>query len=102
MDYDVKTWRSSGIYAIVNLVTGQRYIGQTSRFLYRWTKHKLLLRCGEHPNQALQQDWIFYTESAFDFCILEIADISGLVEIEREYIKAASNLYNRARRPENR
>jgi group I intron endonuclease len=95
MDYDTKTWRSSGIYAIVNKVTDRKYIGQTSRFLYRWTKHKLLLRRGEHPNPRLQGDWDLYGPGAFEFQILELVGIMGLLEREREYIKSMSNLYNR-------
>lgn len=94
MDYDIKTWRSSGIYAIVNNVTGRKYIGQTSRFLYRWTKHKLLLRRGEHPNRDLQSDWNLYGPDAFEFQILELVGIMELLEREREYIKSMPNLYN--------
>lgn len=94
MDYDTKTWRSSGIYAIVNKVTDRKYIGQTGRFLYRWTKHKLLLHRGEHSNLELQRDWNLYGPDAFEFQILEIVGGMALVKREREYIQSMTNLYN--------
>jgi group I intron endonuclease len=94
MEYDVQTLRLGGIYAIVNKENGRRYIGQTGRFIARWTKHKLLLRRGEHPTKALQADWNLYGSDAFEFIILYTTKSLDLIEIEREYINQVDNPYN--------
>ena len=94
MNYDKATWRSSGIYAIVNKVNGRRYIGATSRFLYRWTSHKLHLNKGDHLTRELQQDWTVYGPDAFEFLILQVAGPMSLKQLEMEYTNQCDNPYN--------
>lgn len=94
MNYDKATWRSSGIYAIVNKVNGRRYIGATGRFMYRWTSHRLLLNKGKHPTRGLQQDWSAYGSDAFEFVILQVAGIMSLNQLETKYTNQCDNPYN--------
>jgi len=61
----------SGIYAIINLVTGKAYVGQAFNFKKRWTNHEVELRLGRHTNQHFQAAWDLYTENAFIFIVLE-------------------------------
>lgn len=65
---------NSGIYAITNIVNGKVYIGSTNDFEGRWEEHKRTLCKGSHHNCYLQHSWNKYSESAFDFGILEFLD----------------------------
>lgn len=84
----------SGIYAIVNKVNGNRYIGSSWNIKYRWDKHLYLLRKGKHHSKHLQHAWLVYGESAFDFIVLEECDIFNLISMEQKYIDAQSPVYN--------
>lgn len=61
----------SGIYAIINLVTGKTYVGQAFKFNKRWSNHEVELRLGRHCNPYLQASWNKYGEQNFIFIILE-------------------------------
>jgi group I intron endonuclease len=66
--------RLSGIYEIVNLVNGKRYIGSAVVFKARWYTHRRELRAGTHHARKLQGAWNKSGESEFVFRILEIVD----------------------------
>jgi len=61
----------TGIYAIVNLVSGCRYIGRSTNCERRWKEHRAALERGRHYNEALQRDWTNQGSSTFSFEILE-------------------------------
>jgi group I intron endonuclease len=88
-----------GIYAIRNTVNDKYYIGQTIiAFIKRYWKHNWQLECGTHFNQELQDDWLKYGNTAFEFIILEVnEDTSRINEREKFYIskyKAEGKAYN--------
>jgi len=61
-----------GVYMILNIVNGTRYVGGTPRSLgRRWAEHKCKLRKGTNGNPSLQQDWDEYSEDAFCFVMIE-------------------------------
>jgi group I intron endonuclease len=55
----------SGIYKIVNRVTGQCYVGQSLRMRKRIREHFRLLRRGKHSNPHLQHAFNKYGPDAF-------------------------------------
>ena len=59
------------IYYIKQLSTSKIYIGLTTDFIRRRGEHLHELRCGKHYNQHLQKAWNKYTESDFEFGVLE-------------------------------
>lgn len=68
---NISIYKQYGIYAIVNIINGMSYIGQTyNNFGDRWDCHKALLRCNKHHNSLLQNDWNKYGEDNFKFIIL--------------------------------
>jgi len=72
MDYDKETLGKSGVYAIVNTVTGCVYIGFTGAcFRRRWGLHRTDLARNVHCNKSLQSDWNLYGPGAFEFRVLE-------------------------------
>lgn len=72
MTYTAAELNQTGIYAIINLDTGKRYIGSAARsFRDRWLKHKSELRRNKHHSPYFQKAWNKYTEFRFEFKILE-------------------------------
>ena len=80
--------RISGIYMIVNEISGKLYIGSSADCQTRWRDHQHRLRTGKRlDNQHLQSAWNLYGESAFRFEIVEIvSDTQKLVEREQAWI----------------
>lgn len=53
------------IYKIINNLTGEKYVGQTTNFSRRITDHKQQLNSGKHKNPKLQASWNKYGEENF-------------------------------------
>jgi len=61
----------TGIYKIINKVSGKFYIGSTAVcFHRRWSKHKSKLNTNKHSCRYLQSAWNKYGADAFEFTIL--------------------------------
>ena len=60
-----------GIYKIVNIITGDSYIGSSCNMQRRRTKHFHELRKGDHHSQYLQRAFSKYGESNFEFVVIE-------------------------------
>jgi group I intron endonuclease len=74
----------TGVYGIVNTVSGKTYIGQASNIYQRWRQHRFSLRKGNHDNKHLQASWTKHGESVFVFSVIDKcapADL-GAKEIE--------------------
>lgn len=57
----------SGVYAIVNRVTGKIYVGSAVHLAGRWRMHVSDLGRNIHGNKYLQSSWNKYGSSAFVF-----------------------------------
>lgn len=80
-------YKTTGIYAIRNKLSGKMYIGQTTmNFGDRRDTHYSLLRNNKHHNHELQSDWNLYGADAFEFIVLEMCNDSDLSELETRYI----------------
>lgn len=84
----------SGIYEIVNLVNGKRYVGSAVDTRKRWQDHRSYLRRGAHHCHILQKAWRKYGEAAFEFRVLEICDPSELIVREQAAIDILKPEYN--------
>ena len=66
----------SGIYAIVNTRTGERYVGQASRIRSRMQTHTRELNAGTHfahlKRRPLQDAWNQHGADAFECTVLEL------------------------------
>lgn len=71
-----------GIYAIINAVTGDRYVGQTKNLRQRAAAHLRDLNRGTHrtnKDQLLQHAWNQFGADAFGFEVLEeVRDNTGM------------------------
>jgi group I intron endonuclease len=79
--------QTAGIYRILNLQTGNFYIGSTNNFKRRWKEHKRKLNSNKHHCIFLQRAWNKYGKKSFIFEEIEqIDDQEILLEIEQKYI----------------
>lgn len=85
----------SGIYEILNTVTGKRYVGSAVNVRRRFAEHRKGLRSGNHHSAKLQHSWGKHGELAFKFEILEaVLDKSQLVSREQRWIDAFQSAGN--------
>ncbi|WP_043062376.1 NUMOD3 domain-containing DNA-binding protein [Brucella anthropi] len=85
---------SSGIYEIVNLVTGDRYVGSSINLKRRRHQHFRDLRNAKHTNSYLQRAFDKYGELNFSFRVLEMCMTDELLACEQVHVdqKAEYNL----------
>lgn len=77
----------TGVYMILNKVSGKKYIGSASvSFKARWNLHRSRLNRGVHTNVYLQQAWQKHGELAFEFLILETCAPMDCVKQEQFWI----------------
>ena len=87
----------SGIYAIINNITGMLYVGSAINIHKRFLKHESLLRNNKHHCNYLQNSYNFHTCDAFVFSVLEyINNVEDLIIREQWYINyfEFENLFN--------
>jgi group I intron endonuclease len=79
---------ASGIYAIIHVASGRRYVGSAVNIKRRIAKHLALLRAAKHWNRHLQASWAKHGATAFRFDAIELCDASVLLNREQRYIDA--------------
>ena len=84
----------SGIYQIVNVINGKRYIGSSNDIKRRFTTHKYKLNKNDHSNKHLQASWGFYHVQAFRFYVIEYCSPELLFEREQMYLDICRPEYN--------
>jgi group I intron endonuclease len=86
----------SGIYQILNIVNGKRYIGSSSNLKKRLSSHSLSLSKNYHHNKHLQNAFLKYGIDKFEIKILLYCSIEDLIFFEQRAIDAygLKNLYN--------
>ena len=88
----------SGVYEIVCLTTGQKYIGSTrAGFPKRWKQHQNTLNAQRHANRNLQAAWQTHGSDVFEFHILEVCLPKLAKRREQVHIDAlrgSGTLYN--------
>lgn len=87
--------KKTGIYAIVNKITKDFYIGSTKKaFRDRWAGHKSSIKVGKGC-PILQKAWNKYGENSFEFIVIEIIkDKEKIIEREQFYIDFLKPKYN--------
>lgn len=82
---------STGVYAVVCLISNEAYIGSTKdSFSRRWRMHRADLARRRHVNPRFQRTWDKYGETSFDFRVLErVAADDDLLAREQYWIDNA-------------
>lgn len=77
-----------GIYQIVNLINGKKYVGSSQNLYNRKIRHFSTLRNNKHRNCHLQNAFNKYGEDNFSFEVIEFVDtIDELLPREQYYIE---------------
>ena len=85
-----------GIYEIVNVLNGHRYIGQSIDIARRWRQHRNYLARGTANNPRLQRAWNKYGNDAFTFNVIGecVPHKAALTFFENVALKAVPHEYN--------
>lgn len=90
-----------GVYSIKNMVNGKMIIGSARDISKRWSNYMSKLNNSVFSNDLLQDEWIAYGESQFEFEILELVDnVEDLFPKEKEWLDRyweSGILYNKNR-----
>lgn len=87
--------RKSGIYAIINIVTGDYYIGSSSDARTRKNTHWRAMEFNkEGGNKLLKRHTQKYGIDKFKFLFIHHVDKSDLIQCENFWIKALCPFYN--------
>lgn len=76
----------SGIYKILNKITGKIYIGSSYDVLKRCKEHAYQLDTNIHCNQYLQNSWNKYSSDDFEFAIIELCEVEDLLTREQYWL----------------
>jgi hypothetical protein len=87
-------YNSSGIYAIVNTLSGKKYIGSSTNIHRRLMHHRWQLTNGVHSNEDLQKDWAKCGETMFSFTPLFECHPGVRHLFEQIFIEITNNTYN--------
>lgn len=85
----------SGVYQILNIKNGKRYIGASIKVRERINTHFRILKYGQH-NRNFQKDYDIFNIEDFIPSVLEYCSLSDLNIIEQRYVDIylESELYN--------
>ena len=86
MKIERKLLGKSGIYSLINLENGKRYIGSSKNLYNRLNDHLSLLRNNRSHNKHLQSSWNKNGEENFIYSILELCEEQIRFEREQYYI----------------
>jgi len=84
----------TGIYEIVNVINGKRYLGSSENIEYRWRKHRSKLKSGTHCNTILQNAYNKYGVENFKYNIVLEIEIESLLTKEQWYLDNTRCEYN--------
>lgn len=77
----------TGVYAIIHLTSGKRYVGSASiSFFRRHSEHRRDLRARRHHSVLLQRAWDKYGADSFEFRILRVTTPEEAVSFEQAFI----------------
>lgn len=85
---------TSGVYQIVNIVNGRKYIGSSKNIEKRFEEHRKNLKTNKHINIILQRSYNKYGENSFIYEIVEECELDKLFEFEQKYLDTETNLFN--------
>jgi predicted GIY-YIG superfamily endonuclease len=85
----------SGIYVIINLQNGKRYIGSAVDMKQRLREHRSMLQRGKHHNKHLQNAYNKYGIKSFTLVPLELCDSDQLIVREQHYLDTEKPEYNK-------
>jgi group I intron endonuclease len=86
--------KSSGVYAIVNLLNGKCYIGSAIKLEKRFKEHRNALLRGDHNSILMQRAWDKYGPDAFEIRTLLHCEAKNCTYYEQRCIDGYKPEYN--------
>ena len=86
--------RQSGVYEIVCIESGNKYVGHANNLAGRFRQHKFKLRGNNHHTPHLQSAWNRYGEGAFIFKSLIVCSRQDALEYEQKLLNTKEYIYN--------
>ncbi len=84
-----------GVYQIINLANGKKYVGASTNLQSRKRQHFSSLKLNKHKNPNLQLEYNQYGKGVFLFSIIEIVyDESILIDEEQKWLDELQPEYN--------
>jgi len=84
----------SGVYAIINTISGDCYVGSSIDINRRFKAHISALRRGKHHSWELQRVVDIIGIDKFTFRVLEFCSYDELPVTEQHYMDELSPIYN--------
>ena len=84
-----RPYRKAGVYQILYVPSGEKYIGGSTDISNRFTHHRYMLRRVIHKCKRLQLLWDISSEEDFRFEIIESCDNDKIIvsELEQGYLE---------------
>ncbi len=76
----------SGVYAIIHITSGKRYVGSAADLYDRWKGHQRMLRLNKHHSRHLESAWDKYSSVVFQFEILDLCPTEFILDLEQHYM----------------
>ena len=89
--------KECGVYKIINVTTGDFYVGSSCNIHQRHQHNRADLRANRHANQYLQRSWNKYGEEAFLFETILLCDKSTKLWFEQSVINGLKPPFNIAK-----
>ena len=87
----------SGVYKIINTITGDSYIGSSKNVKQRWAVHKCKSTWNRYSNNPMYLDMQKYGVDKFELQILAEVEADYLKETEQQFIEILKPTYNNRR-----
>lgn len=78
----------SGVYQILNVVTGRIYVGSAVSLVNRWSQHRKDLERSKHYNVHMQKSYNKHGVDAFEYFVIEHCLLHELIEKEQFWMDA--------------
>lgn len=91
---------NQGIYKIINVITGDYYVGSSLNLFNRYKNHLYKLNKQIHRNNILNRAWKKYGAQAFVFVVIEKTNLQHkeLRILEQKYLDTLNPVYNISKR----
>lgn len=91
---------NQGIYKIINVITGDYYIGSSLNLCNRYKNHINKLNKQNHRNNILNRAWKKYGAEAFVFVVIQETNLQHeeLRALEQNYLNTLNPVYNISKR----
>ena len=83
-----------GLYEIINIVNGKKYIGSSVDINRRWIEHRTKLKCNRHRNKHLQNSYKKHGVNSFVFRVLALVEPEEAIRLENVLLASGKYEYN--------